>query len=339
MVRDPIRDAIRGVNVVEQAFFEVSGFKWAQHAGVVGGPYYLDTVAPFFVFLSGMSPVPPRRHVGVIGIGLALNAVTAVNNGAPHVRIPGVLQRLGLAGLLLNEPRLACLQRYYGLPLVFVWYAISLLGASDSIVNNPLAHPDFPDADLEGTAQTRLDRLLFGVRLYKPNFDPEGLLSTVTTMVTMLTGKYFQQQGGSATQKALTAVTLITTGEALSALLPKYAPMSKSFWTPSFVLVTSGYSILKYLALEHLIPQLPLFVRDLLIAAGQRPLESYIISYLFRELYKTGLHHLVLKDSSFGAARRAIGNVSSDLILAFTRTAVVIVSATTMRARNWKLVW
>lgn len=246
MPRDATRDVVRGLTSLEMTFVNISTLRWTLHSGYIGQITYADTIFLCFAFLSGMSPAPARRNVGLIGIGLSLQTVSAVVNRKPVVRIPGVLQRLGVASLIVNEPRLAFLRRYHGVPLMLLWYAITLLGASKTSIENPLAHPDYPAADARGIAQTRIDRMFFGQGLYTPSYDPEGLLGSLTTAVSMLVG-----------QKIMASITMITVGETLHFLLPKYAPVSKSLWTPSFVLVTSGVSVLKYLALERAMPYLP----------------------------------------------------------------------------------
>ncbi len=338
MPRDPARDVVRGLTSLEMTFVNVTGHPWTDHSPYIGQITYADTIFPCFAFLSGMSPAPVRRNVGVIGIGLGLHGILAVANGKSVVRLPGVLQRLGVASLIANEPILAPLRQYNGLPLALLWYAITLLGASKASSGNPLAHPDYPAADALGTAQTRLDRLLFGQGLYTPTFDPEGLLGSLNTAISMLIGRSFQEQTLATPQKVAAAAGMIAAGEALHFLLPKYAPISKSLWTPSFVLVTSGVSILKYLAVEKAVPYLPASVRDLLQAVGKRPLEVYIISTLLTAVLKVG------GDQSLMARGiELIGNwagaLGADVIISLGLTGVVAASAKFLVSQNLRLQW
>ena len=285
-----------------------------------------------------MSPTPTHRSVGLIGLGLSLHTVSAVANGKPVVRIPGVLQRLGVASLIANEPRLAFLRKYHGVPLVLLWYAITLLGASKTSLDNPVAHPDYPAADALGTAQTRIDRLLFGQRLHTPSYDPEGLLGCLTTAVSMQIGRSFEDQNLTVSQKIIGSIGMIAAGETLHLLLPKYAPISKSLWTPSFLLVTSGVSVLKYLALERVIPYLPTTIQTLLLAVGKRSLEVYIVSQLLTMLLKLGG-----QQSCMNRGMRLIGSVvgpaGADFIMSLGLTGIVAASAKFMVSRNLRLRW
>lgn len=338
MPRDPRRDIVRGLTSLEMTFVNTTGLQWASHSGYIGQITYADTIFPCFAFLSGMSPAPVRRNAGVIGIGLGLHAVAAIGFGRPVVRIPGVLQRLGVASIIVNEPRLAFLRRYYGAPLVALWYAITLLGTSKSSVENPLAHPDYAAPDTLGTAQTRIDTFFFGQRIYKPTYDPEGILGSLTTAVSMLIGRSFEDATVPVSQKVAASIGMITVGEALHYLLPKYAPISKSLWTPSFVLVTSGVSILKYLAVESVVPHLPTAIQSLLQEVGKRSLEVYVVSTLLTILLKRG------GDQSLMARGiRLIGSVTgaagADFIMSLGLTGIVAASAKFMVSQNLKLTW
>ena len=338
MPRDVTRDVVRGLTSLEMTFVNVTNLRWALHSGYIGQITYADTIFPCFAFLSGMSPTPTRRSVGLIGMGLSLHTLSAVANGKPVVRIPGVLQRLGVASLIANEPRLAFLRKYYGVPLVALWYAITLLGASKTSLDNPLAHPDYPAADALGTAQTRIDTLLFGERLYRPTFDPEGLLGSLTTAVSMQIGRSFEDQNLTVSQKIIASLGMITVGEALHLLLPKHAPISKSLWTPSFLLVTSGVSVLKYLAVERAIPYLPSTIQTMLLAVGKRSLEVYIVSTLLTMLLKFGGEQSLM-DRGLRLIGSVTGPAGADYIISLGLTGIVAASAQFMVSQNLRLRW
>ncbi|KXL50471.1 MAG: hypothetical protein FE78DRAFT_132171, partial [Acidomyces sp. 'richmondensis'] len=106
------------------------------------------------------------------------------------------------------------------------------------------------------------------------------------TAVSMLVGRSFGEQKLLASQRIMRGVGLIAAGEALHFVLPKFAPISKGLWTPSFMLVTSGVSILKFLLVEKVLPYLPVAVQNLLEAVGKRSLETYVISTLITMFFK-----------------------------------------------------
>lgn len=340
MARDPTRDIIRGLTSLEMTFVNISSLRWTSHSPYIGQLTYADTIFPCFAFLSGMSPTLPRRNIGLIGLGLGLNTLSAAINNKPAIRIPGVLQRLGLSSLIANNPFPPILRQYHGAPLIFLWYIIIIFGAPKTIANNPLAHPKYPCTEPWATAQNRLDKLLFGPpRLYTPIYDPEGLLGSLTTATSMLIGRSFtssqKNQNLSAAQKALVATTMITLGETLHYLLPKYAPISKSLWTPSFVLVTSGISILKYLAVEKIIPYLPLAFGNLLSDVGKRSLEVYVSSAVLTALFKIG------GEQSFMAwCMRFMGHPAvADFVVSLGLTGIVAAVAKVLVLRDLRLCW
>lgn len=333
MPREPARDVVRGLTALEMTFVNVSGLRWTDHSPYIGQITYADTIFPCFAFLSGMSPTPIRRSVGLVGIGLSLNAVSVF--AGKTVRIPGVLQRLGLASLVANDGHLSFLQKYEGLPLLVLWYAVTLLGSRGP---NPLAHPDYPSADASTTAQTKIDKFFFGGRIYKPTYDPEGLLGSLTTAVSMLIGRALIQRGVSKSQVVVESLGMIAVGETLHYLLPKYAPISKTLWTPSFVLVTSGVSVLKYMAVEALVPYLPNVLRSVLEAVGRRSLEVYVVSTLLtmalnyngdQSIFSLGKHYLV----------KLFGESGSDFVMSLGLTGIVAASAKIMVSRRIRLQW
>jgi predicted acyltransferase len=338
MARDPVRDAVRGLTSLEMTFVNISELAWTAHSPFVGQVTYADTIFPCFAFLSGMSWAPSRRNVGLIGVGLGLNALGAAVSGKSSVRIPGVLQRLGLASLIANEPSLAFLRQYHGAPLVLLWYVITLLGSASADAYNPLAHPDFPASDATGTAQTRIDTTLVGQRLYRPSFDPEGLLGSLTTAVSMLLGRAFVELPLPVSHHLVAAAGMITVGEAAHFMLPKYAAISKSLWTPSFVLVSSGLSILKYVAVERGLRYLPSAIQDTLQAVGRRPLEVYIISTLLIMVANYGESQSLMARGK-RLLSRFVGLPTADFVLSSGITGLVAAAAQFLVSRNIRLRW
>jgi predicted acyltransferase len=335
MSRDPTRDIIRGLTSLEMTFVNISKLGWTLHSPFIGQITYADTIFPCFAFLAGMSPTSARRNAGLIMLGLGLNTVSAFNSGAPVVRIPGVLQRLGLAGLIANESFFAPLRSFFSIPLVALWYAITLLGASTTNLDNPLAHPDYPAANVLGTAQSIIDRALFGQRLYKPSYDPEGLLGSLTTAVSMVIGRSFEEGTLTMSQKAIAAISMIMVGESMHYLLPRFASISKSLWTPSFVLVTAGTSILKYIGLQMTVPFLPTGIQDLLRAVGTRSLEVYIISTIITGL----LRREGIVARSMRMLESSAGSTSADLIKSLGLTAIVVVCSKVLVTFKLRLHW
>jgi predicted acyltransferase len=103
---------------------------------------------------------------------------------------------------------------------------------------------------LTGNAQIKLDLLLIGEkRMYMGEgipFDPEGILSTLTSMVNVLAGfivgKFIQKKGntlGTVQVLVIAGVVLL----ALAYLWDLGFPINKKIWTSSYVLLTVGWDL------------------------------------------------------------------------------------------------
>jgi len=194
-----------------------------------------------------------RRAAILFILGLLLNtssiALDVLLNSAPvenfgKIRIMGVLQRIGLAyfisaiAILYLSPRnqkllaVAVLLGYWGALTVFA-------------VGGYTAGELTPEGNLGGY----VDRLILGSQhLYKGGpFDPEGLLSTLPAVVTVLTG-YFTGEWLRVQQiKTRTSINLAICG--LSCVVIGHLwgfsfPINKQLWTSSYVVFTAGWALL-----------------------------------------------------------------------------------------------
>ena len=104
---------------------------------------------------------------------------------------------------------------------------------------------------LTGNAQIKLDLAVIGEkRMYMGEglpFDPEGILSTLTSMVNVLAGfivgKFIQKKGNTTG----TVQTLLISGIVLLALAYAWDlvfPINKKIWTSSYVLLTLGWDLI-----------------------------------------------------------------------------------------------
>jgi len=194
-----------------------------------------------------------RRAAILFILGLLLNtssiALDVLLNSAPvenfgKIRIMGVLQRIGLAyfisaiAILNLSPRnqkllaVAVLLGYWGALTVFA-------------VGGYTAGPLTPEGNLGGY----VDRLILGSQhLYKGGpFDPEGLLSTLPAVVTVLTG-YFTGEWLRVQQiKTRTSLNLAIWGfrcVVIGRLWGFLFPINKQLWTSSYVVFTAGWALL-----------------------------------------------------------------------------------------------
>jgi len=214
---------------------------------------YTDTIFPFFLFLAGVSMAlsfgrrraegaPAAgllrhlvwRAMAIIGLGFALNTVGFFAFHKEHLRVPGVLQRIGLCVLVAGVIFLV------GGARAAAWSAAALLlGCWALIATGPL--------DPEGNLGARIDRAVFGVHTWKPGWDPEGILSTLPAIATTLLGALAGEQLRSA-KTAAAKVLRLASGGAAAALLglfwSRLLPINKNLWTSSYAVFMSGLAAL-----------------------------------------------------------------------------------------------
>ena len=232
-----------------------------------------DLVFPFFMFIMGVSTYLSlrkfnfepsknatwkiaRRTLLIFVIGVALGWFGQLTRGvasgeslavaASHfetLRILGVLQRLALAyGLaamtaVLVKGRL--LPWLIGI-LLFGYYLILRLGNGFEMSEENIIA--VVDRALWGKAHMYKDTTPEGVRIA---FDPEGLLSTLPSIAHVLIGFLFgkliteNRDNHKRVEKLLIWGTLL----AFAGLLFQYGcPINKKIWSPTFVLITTGFA-------------------------------------------------------------------------------------------------
>lgn len=215
-----------------------------------------DLVFPFFLFVVGVSTFFSfskygntlnkksllkigKRTLLIFAIGLFLNSFPQWASDYSKLRIMGVLQRIALAYgigavIVLASPR-KYLPYIGGAILLFYWGLMHLLGGSDPY-------------SLEGNATIGFDSAVLGVtHLYKGfgvPFDPEGLLSTIPAIVTVilgyLVGSLVKESEKTSAPKKLMFVGI--TSIVLGLLWGLFFPINKPLWTSSYVLYTAGWA-------------------------------------------------------------------------------------------------
>ena len=160
-----------------------------------------------------------------------------------ETRIPGVLQRIALCYFF------AAIILHYGSKKFALWFsAFALL--TYWVVSYVFGDPADPYS-LTGNAGLKLDLLLFGENhLYHGEsiaFDPEGLLSTLPSIVNVIAGFFagdYIRRNGSSYE---TIAKLMVAGAFLifaAFIWDMGFPINKKIWTSSFVLMTVGIDLL-----------------------------------------------------------------------------------------------
>ncbi|MFN3860852.1 MAG: acyltransferase family protein [Roseateles sp.] len=268
---------------------------------------FTDWVFPFFVFIAGMAMTISlaRRAQGgadktalllatwkraaiIIAIGLLLNLIPSFDFSS--VRIPGVLQRLGLCTALAAPIVIWCGARgvlLWALALLVCYSAVQLgvpVPDADGVVHRGVLEPG-------KDVGAWLDRQLMDGHLWRQakTWDPEGLLSTLPAVASQLLGVLAgyvllaptatdtrpAPRGGAAAlgsgpaggwlaspkqpaEKTMTWVlwglTSLWLGQVLDAWL---MPINKSLWTPSFVFAMAGWALLVFAVFHWLLDAAP----------------------------------------------------------------------------------
>lgn len=187
--------------------------------------------------------------VFVILLILAYNGIEAYQ----EVRIPGVLQRIGIVyffvSLLYLKTTLKGQILTASLLLLVYWAVMALvpipgIGAANFNMNTNLA--------------AWLDNALLPGHLwvYTKTWDPEGILSTVPAIATGISGLLIGQFINRPLPKLEIIKKMIIVGIAiivLGLLWNVFFPINKSLWTSSYVLYTSGLAILNFALLYYII--------------------------------------------------------------------------------------
>ncbi len=222
-----------------------------------------------------------RRTLSLIGLGLLLNLLPAFD--LANFRISGVLQRIGLcyglaAIFVLMSARAAGCTRYLDATRVTVAAVTLLVGWA--LVLSFTSAPGFPVGDVSqaGTLGAWFDRQVITPAHMWPHgtdaagavvFDPEGILSTFPALASVLIGVMCGQWLGKTPSMRLLKLgagmgfALVLSGYLMSPLIV----VNKWIWTPSFALVSSGWSLLAYCALHFALQR----------SAGQAVLKPVLI--------------------------------------------------------------
>lgn len=251
-------DALRGLAVAGMIVVNNPGDGSHVYPALAHAPWHgltaADVVFPTFLLVVGASLAlaPPEstswrrvvRRVVLLGaLGLVVNGFPRYELGT--LRFPGVLQRIALTYLLAvvvtRALPLPAQVATAGALLGGYWWAmthVAVPGAGAGVLT--------PEGNLAGY----VDRAVFGPsHIYRGGavgYDPEGLLSTLPAVVTVLVGvwagRWLRRYG-----ERWAAVAGLLVGAAVAAVVAAAwepaIPVNKRLWTPSFVMVTAAVGL------------------------------------------------------------------------------------------------
>src|SRR5215471_7646114 len=226
-----------------------------------------DLIFPFFLFIVGVA-IPfalgrrlaegaargaivakiVRRSVIIFALGLVLHFVSSLDLAT--IRIPGVLQRIGVCYLIAAVLFVTTTRR--------TQVVIALLGYWAALTLIPV--PGFGVGDLgkEGNLAAWLDRTVLGPHIWRIGkvYDPEGILSTIPAIVTTLLGVFtgvFIRGERPMGRTAQALLGLGAVGLVVGLVWSLWFPINKSLWTSSYVVFTAGAALIALAACYWLI--------------------------------------------------------------------------------------
>ena len=305
-------DLFRGVTIAAMILVNNPGNAhpyWPLEHAEWNGWTPTDLIFPFFLFMVGVSLVFSsesrlrrgdsrtkllvhafRRAVILFAIGLAMNYTISLilPSRFPGLRIPGVLQRIGVCYLaasilfLHTSPRI----RVVVVAALLLGYCVLMImvpvpGYGVPGRDIPLLHPD-------ANLAAYLDRKLL-TTLYEKTRDPEGLLSTLPAIATavlgILTGEWLRSKR-SPQIKALGMLLFGVVGLILGRTWGVWFPIDKKLWTSSFVLFTAGFGLvclaLCYWATD--IRRWRGFWTKPFLIFGRNSIAAYMVAWIFAVL-------------------------------------------------------
>jgi len=256
-------DALRGLTIAGMILVNNPGswdhvFAPLRHAEWHGWTP-TDLVFPFFLFIVGVSislsfsrkierSIENRplyfkiikRSLILFALGILLALIPRFNFAT--LRIPGVLQRIALCYLFSSLLFLKTGTKGRAIAslflLAFYWLIMKLI---------PVPGYGAGILSYEGNLCSYIDSKLLAGHLYKPTFDPEGILSTLpaisTSLLGTLTGDWLRSSK-TILQKTIGifAGGILFTLSGL--LLHPLFPINKQLWTSTYVLFTAGLALL-----------------------------------------------------------------------------------------------
>lgn len=177
-----------------------------------------------------------RRVALIFALGLFLNGFPLFDWS--NLRIPGVLQRIAICYGLGCLAVLALSTRGQTIATAALLGAYTLIPL---LVSSPIQPASIDDAS-QGLMAS-VDRWVLEGHLLYPDWDPEGLLSTLgataTTLLGVLAGHWLQS--GQRRSRLVAGLLIAGTGAALGGLLlDRWLPINKSVWSAAFVLFAAG---------------------------------------------------------------------------------------------------
>jgi len=248
-------DAFRGATIASMILVNNPGsgkdvYPPLEHA-TWNGWTFTDLVFPFFLWIAGVSMTLSfarrggepktlllhtlRRAAMIFLIGLALNGFPKYNFST--IRIPGVLQRIAVCYLIASV-----------IFLYTKWRGQAVAAGGLLLVYGLLMGGNF---DKETNFARYVDGLVLSGHMWSSTkvWDPEGVVSTLPAIATVLFGILAGHILGLARTSAEKAAWMFTGGAVMlwaGSLLELVMPINKSLWTSSYSVFMAGMAMVVF---------------------------------------------------------------------------------------------
>lgn len=296
-------DIFRGLTIVLMILVNTPGTWSAVYPPLLHVDWHgytpTDLVFPFFLFIVGTSIVfayqnkEPNwathrkiiiRTLKLLGLGLFLGAFMLdfpFIKSFESIRFPGVLQRIGVVFFFASLLFLHCNWRVLiGICLAillgyWIWLGfIPLNGEAPTFDRAPNNWANFIDLNVLGT------------HMYKEDYDPEGILSSLPSIATALMGIFTGLILRAKTQSKIKFMIIM----GVACLFLGYVwdlvfPINKAIWTSSYVLVTAGWANLALCLIYYFTDYKKIRFGSIFSHAGANAITVYFLSSFFTKLF------------------------------------------------------
>lgn len=259
-------DVFRGLTVALMIIVndgEGASFRQLEHSAWNGWTL-TDLVFPFFLFITGVSltfSFSSRLRSGtrlaqlphIVRRAAIIFAIGCLINGAPHYdlsswRVYGVLQRIAIGYLVGSVLYLWCSARVRWAVIAACLLGYWILMRWVPVPGYGVPGVDIPLLDMDRNWVAWLDRKILPGHLYEQVRDPEGLLSTIPAMGTVLlgvaVGEWVRQLRAEPSRLLRRLLLWGTVSFAAGELWGVWFPINKKLWTSSYVLMAAGLAML-----------------------------------------------------------------------------------------------
>ena len=296
-------DIFRGLTIVLMILVNTPGTWSSVYAPFLHAEWHgytpTDLVFPFFLFIVGTSiafayqkKTPSAstyrkisiRSLKLIGLGLFLGAFTIsfpfIKDFA-DIRFPGVLQRIGVvfffAAIMFINFNWKTLVGICAVILIGYWLLMGYV---------PVEGMESTFDRAPNNLANYLDVKVFGTHNYKPDYDPEGLLSTLPSIASSLLGIFTGLILTSKREnKVFVLVGLGVVMLVLGYIWDIFFPINKALWSSSFVMVTAGWANI-FLALIYYLSDIRgMKFGSIFKYAGANAITVYFLSSFVSKLF------------------------------------------------------